>query len=849
MENKTRVAKLKQALKERILILDGAMGTMIQKENLTAKDFGKEEYDGCNEYLTITRPDVISKIHRLYLEAGADIIETNSFGATPLVLKEYNLEDQFETLNKKSAQLARSVADEFTTKNPNKTRFVAGSMGPTTKTLSLNSDISFDELSHQFYLQAKNLAIGGVDFFLVETCTDSLNIKAALSAIQKVNDELSLEIPIAISLTIEASGTMLAGQSPEAAIASFNHLDLIYIGINCATGPSQMRDHVRVISKMSNNPVSCAPNAGLPDENGNYLETPAMLAEVVAQFASSGFLNVVGGCCGTTPAHINAIFEAVKNISPRSLHKYEISYLSQIDFLEITNDKRPILVGERTNSIGSKKFRDLIAADKIEEAAEIAKSQIKTGADIIDICLANPDRNELVDMERFLKVVTKKIRVPIMIDSTDDKVIHKALTMCQGKAIINSINLEDGEKGFEKIVPLAKEFGAALVVGCIDDNKDDGMAKSRDRKLAIAKRSYDILVSKFKFPKEDIYFDPLVFPCATGDSNYSGLAIETIEGLRLIKKEFPASKSAIGLSNVSFGLPASGREVLNSVFLYHCTIAGLDLAIVNAEKLKRYATLSPEERTMAEDVLFNNHEDAVNIFTEYFRGKKSEQSKSNIENISVDKRIESYVIEGYKEFLIKDLDILSKSNSPLEIINGPLMNGMKEVGKLFNENKLIVAEVLQSAEVMKAAVDHLKQYMDKNSEAHHIGTMLLATVKGDVHDIGKNLVEIILSNNGFNVINLGIKISSDELIAAVNKYNPDMIGLSGLLVKSALQMESTAEDFSFAEIKTPIIVGGAALTRNFTESRIQEKYKSGKVYYAKDAMDGLKIALQIMNKN
>jgi len=846
MTRNQRVKELKDALAHRILVLDGAMGTAIQDKNLTDADFGGPELEGCNENLVITRPDVIQSIHENYLKAGADIIETNTFGGTPFVLGEYNLTPQAHLINFTAATLARKACDKFST--PEKPRFVAGSIGPTTKAISVTGGISFEDLSDNFYAQAKSLYEGGVDYFLLETCQDTRNVKAALIAIDKLMNEVpeSERLPIAVSVTIEPMGTMLAGQSIEALQASLAHLDLLYIGLNCATGPEFMTDHIRSLSALTHSRVACVPNAGLPDEDGKYIETPEMIGRILQRFGESGWINLLGGCCGTHTGHITVLSEIAKKLKPRVPPQNRVSSLSGIDYLDITEDQRPIIVGERTNMIGSRKFKRLIEENKFEEAAEIARAQVRQGAQIIDICFANPDRDEITDIEKFLLLVTKMVRVPLMIDSTDEKVIARALTYSQGKAIINSINLEDGEERFELVVPMAKKFGAALVVGTIDDDPQQGMGVTRERKLEIAKKSYDLLVNKYGVKPEDIYWDVLVFPCATGDKQYVGSAIETIEAIKLVKKEFPGTKTVLGVSNVSFGLPPAGREVLNSVFLYHCVQSGLDLAIVNSEKLERYASIPDEEKELANNLIYKCDDDQIAKFALHFRDAKP---KSNVDTdnskLTVEERLAKYIIEGTKEGLVRDLDLCLKNMKPLAIINGPLMKGMDEVGRLFNNNELIVAEVLQSAEAMKAAVNHLEQFMDKLDTAVR-GKVVLATVKGDVHDIGKNLVDIIFSNNGFKVINLGIKIPPEQLIAAVREHKPDIIGLSGLLVKSAQQMVLTANDFTQAKINTPILVGGAALTENFTNNKIAPAYDLGTVIYSKDAMSGLEYAKQIV---
>jgi 5-methyltetrahydrofolate--homocysteine methyltransferase len=620
--------------------------------------------------------------------------------------------------------------------------------------------------------------------------------------------------------------------------------------------------------------ISCYPNAGLPNEDGKYLETPQSLAEQLDRFANHGWLNLVGGCCGTTAEHIKAIAQMVEGKRPRatkaSAHR---AYYSGIELVEAEDSNRPLIVGERTNVIGSRAFKKLIAEEKWEQAAEIARQQVKNGAHIIDVCLQSTDRDEMKDIQPFYERLIRLVKAPIMIDTTDPRAIEQALTYCQGKSLINSINLEDGEEKFERVCPIARSYGAALIVGCIDEDKQQAQAFTRERKLAVAQRSVDLLTGKYGIPAEDIIIDPLVFPCATGDTNYIGGAIETIEALRLIKEKIPYVKTVLGISNISFGLPPSAREVINSVFLYYCTKAGLDLAIVNAQKLERFASIPEEERRLAESLLFNtppadgpnetlrlapedwrrqtpDQKAAINQFhiaaiTEFFR-HAVKKDKAKAAALPLNKRLANYIIEGTKEGLIEDLDRKrAEGSAPLDIINGPLMAGMSEVGRLFNNNELIVAEVLQSAEAMKAAVNYLESFMEK-AESSNRGKIILATVKGDVHDIGKNLVEIILSNNGYKVINLGIKVPPEKLIEAFREHSPDAIGLSGLLVKSAQQMVITAGDLREHQIRIPLLVGGAALSEKYTINKIAPAYGEA-VCYAKDAMTGLALMNQLMD--
>lgn len=838
-----RIQALRQALQERILVLDGAMGTAIQSYSLTAEDFGGPQYEGCNEHLVLTRPDVIEAIHRGYLEAGADIIETNTFGGTRIVLGEYGLEEQVEAINFTAAQLARRLADSFATAA--RPRFVAGSMGPGTKTISVTGGVTFEQVRQVYAEQARALIRGGVDVLYLETQQDTLNVKASLLGIDDAQRELGTHVPVVLSVSIETMGTMLAGQSIEALYVSVAHRDLLAIGMNCATGPDFMTDHLRTLSEISRFPISVFPNAGLPDEEGHYHESPEQLARKVERFCAEGWVNIIGGCCGTTATHIRALADVAQRYRPRRFEPARRCVVSGIEVQVIDEETRPVLVGERTNVLGSRKFKELVAAGDFEQAAEVGRAQVRKGAHILDVCLQDPDRNEVEDMRRFLEVLVKKVKVPLMIDSTDASVIEEALKRTPGKSIINSINLEEGEERFERVVPLARTYGAALVVGCIDENKEQAQAITRERKLEIALRSYELLTRKYGVAPEDIIFDALVFPVGTGDRNYIGSGLETIEGIRLIKQHLPDCKTILGISNVSFGLPPAGREVLNSVFLYHAVQAGLDLAIVNSEKLERYPTIPPEERQLAEDLIWWRGEDPVAAFTAYFRAKTRAPKMDVRRELPLDERLARYVVEGSKDGLFADLDEALKTRKPLEIINGPLMRGMDEVGRLFARNEMIVAEVLQSAEVMKAAVAYLEPHMEK-SETAVKGTVVLATVKGDVHDIGKNLVDIILGNNGFRIVNLGIKVPPEELIRAYRQHEPDIIGLSGLLVKSAQMMVVTAEDLKAAGIRCPILVGGAALSDRFTRLKIAPAYE-GLVAYARDAMAGLELANQLVD--
>jgi 5-methyltetrahydrofolate--homocysteine methyltransferase len=845
-----RTARLHAALQSRVLVLDGATGTALQAAQLTADDFGGPELEGCNEYLCVTRPDVVEGVSLGYLAAGCDIVETDSFGGTPLVLGEYGLADRAFELNRLAALLARSACAKHDT--PEKPRFVCGSMGPTTKAISVTGGITFEGLIENFRVQALGLMAGGADYLLLETAQDTRNVKAGLIGIERAFAQTGWKVPVAVSATIETTGTMLGGQDAEAFAVSMLHADLLYIGLNCATGPDLMTDHVRTLSEICRTRVACVPNAGLPNEEGRYTEGADVFERVFTRFLDAGWLNLVGGCCGTTAAHVAALARLVQGRKPRTVPHHRRSLVSGLEAVELSEAQRPVLVGERTNVLGSRKFKQLIQQGEHEAAAEVGRAQVKAGGQILDVCLQDPDRDEIGDMEGFLDRLIRLVKVPLMIDSTDAAVMERSLTYCQGKSILNSINLEDGRSRFEKVIPLARRFGAAVVVGLIDEK---GMAVTVERKVEVARRSFHILVEEMGVAPEDIWWDALVFPCGTGDAAYLGSAAQTIAGVAAVKELFPDSKTILGVSNVSFGLPNAGREVLNSVFLYHATKAGLDAAIVNTEKLARYADIPQEERDLAEALIFLPVGDieagnrAVETFTAHFRGRSSAAVKPRAD-LPLDQRIARAVVEGSKTGLEEDLnEALADPRwpSPLDIINGPLMTGMSEVGRLFNDNQLIVAEVLQSAEVMKAAVSQLEPHMEKTSDGSSSrGKVVLATVKGDVHDIGKNLVDIILSNNGFQVVNLGIKVPSERLIQAVREHQPDVIGLSGLLVKSAQQMVLTAGDLAAVGIDTPLLVGGAALTRRFTHRKIAQAY-TGLCTYAKDAMHGLKLVERLLD--
>jgi 5-methyltetrahydrofolate--homocysteine methyltransferase len=840
-----RARELRAALERRILILDGSMGSQLAAAGLAAADFGGPGQEGCFDVLPVTRPGLVAAVHERYLEAGADIIETCSFGALRHVLAEYGLADRVLELNRAAAALAGEAARRAA--SPRQPRFVAGAMGPGTKTITLTGGISFAEVAAAHGEQARGLLAGGVDLLLLETQQDTVNIKASLCGIADCFRSLGRRVPVILSASIEASGTMLGGQTAGALADSVAHWGLFGLGLNCALGPERMADHVRSLAALSPGFVACYPNAGLPDEEGRYGETPDSFAAKLAPFCGAGWLNIVGGCCGTTPEHIRAVALMASAHRPRRAAPAKRWSVSGLGSLNVAEEKRPILVGERANVVGSRLFKELIVKEDFMAAAEVGRRQVRNGAQILDVCVANSDRDEGRDMARLLERLAPAVRAPIMIDSTDPAVLETALQRCPGKCLINSVNLEAGETRFAAVAALVHRYGAALVVGTIDEDKAQGMALTRQRKLAIARRSHELLVRKYGLAEEDLYFDCLVFPAATGDGKYYGSAAETVAALRLVKEALPGCKTVLGVSNVSFGLPPAGREVLNAVFLRRCVEAGLDLAIVNAEKLARDDDIPAAERCLAEDLLdwkgpgdqaFPAGFDAVADFTAHFRQVKAKVPVA-CRQLPAAERVRLAVVRASREGLEAALAELLQDTAPLAIVNGPLMSGMAEVGRLFAANELIVAEVLQCAEVMKAAVGFLAPSLAGRPAASR-GIIALATVKGDVHDIGKNLVHIILKNNGYEVVDLGIKADAEAILEGLRRSRAQALGLSGLLVRSCQEMSLAAEELARAGMDVPIVAGGAALSARFVAAKIAPRCPNP-VFYAKDAMAGLAI--------
>jgi 5-methyltetrahydrofolate--homocysteine methyltransferase len=837
MRSPTRTAALAGLLNQRIVVLDGATGTALAALDLTAEDYGGEARFGCYEALVLNRPDAVLELHRSYLQAGADIVETDTFGATPVVLVEYGLARRCKEINRRAAELARKACAEFEGKGKKRPRFVAGSIGPTTKSLTLTGGITFPELVKSYTSQVEGLAEGGADVLLIETSQDPLNLKAALIACR----DAAPGLPVAVSATLEPTGTTLGGQTIEAVAVTVEPWQPLWVGINCSTGPGPMTEHVRALAALTPSFVSVVPNAGIPDGEGHYRESPEDLARTIERFAASGWVNLIGGCCGTTPEHIRRLREVADRHARRESPPYDPARLAGGEVVDLVQEPPPLLVGERTNVLGSRKFKNLVREGRFAEAAEIGRRQVRGRAGVLDVCLADPETDEKASMVAAVTELRRAVRVPLMVDSTDPEVMAAALELIPGRPVLNSVNLEDGGSRLDQVAALARRFGAAVVAGCIDEHPSDGMARTAERKLEVAARLLERLEAA-GLRRREVLLDALVFPAATGDPKFRAAAADTVRGVKLIKEKLPGALTLLGISNVSFGVPPSGREVLNAVFLHHCVEAGLDAAIVNTEQLVRFPTLEREEVKLAEDVLFSGEKAAIDAFVARYRQLRPRVPFVD-RHMPAAKRLRRMVVEGARIGLDQTLEELLTRSTPLDIINGPMMAGMAEVGRLFGAGKLIVAEVLVSAEVMQAGVDYLKPYMTGDETASR-GSLLIATVRGDVHDIGKNLVGIIFSTNGYKVVDLGVQCPSERLIEAWRQQRTSLIGLSGLLVRSAHQMVATAEDLRAAGIEVPLLVGGAALSPSFTTDRIAPAY-GGTVRYASDAMAGLAIAIEL----
>ena len=834
-----------------VLVFDGGMGTNLQTQNLTADDFGGAEYEGCNEYLVHTKPEAIEKVHRGFLEAGADVIETDTFGGTAIVLGEYDLQDKAYYLNKVAAELARRVATEYST--PEKPRFVAGSMGPGTKLPTLGH-IDYDTLKNAYVEQAEALYDGGVDLLLVETCQDVLQIKAALNAIEEVFAKKGDRLPLMVSVTMEQMGTMLVGTEIGAAVAILERYPIDILGLNCATGPDLMKPHIKYLSENSPFIVSCIPNAGLPENVGgqaHYKLTPMELRMSLMHFVEDLGVQIVGGCCGTRYEHIQQLAEMTKDLTPKERnYRYEPSAASIYSTQPYIQDNSFLIVGERLNASGSKKCRDLLNAEDWDSLVSLAKSQVKEGAHVLDVNVDYVGRDGVRDMRELASRVVNNVNLPLMLDSTEWQKMEAGLKVAGGKCILNSTNYEDGEERFFKVVELAKKYGAGIVVGTIDE---DGMGRTADKKFAIAKRAYHAIID-YGIPAHEIFFDPLVLPVSTGIEEDRENGKATVEAVKRIREELPGCHILLGLSNVSFGLNPAARQVLNSVFLHETMAVGLDAAIVSASKILPLSKIDPEHQKVCQDLIFDRREfdgevctyDPLTKLTTLFEGKTTKRDRSNDANLPIDERLKQHIIDGERLGLEEALAKALETYPPLEIINTFLLDGMKVVGELFGSGQMQLPFVLQSAQTMKAAVAYLEPFMDKeDSNGSGKGTFVIATVKGDVHDIGKNLVDIILSNNGYKVINLGIKQPVEAIVEAYEQYKPDCIAMSGLLVKSTAFMKDNLETFNEKGITVPVILGGAALTPKFVHQDCQNTYK-GKVVYGRDAFADLHFMDKLM---
>jgi len=845
-------------LKERVIVYDGGMGTLIQRHAPTVDDYwGKE---GCNELLTLSRPDIISSIHAAYFEAGADVVETNSFGSTRVVLAEYQIEDRTRELNIAAARLAKEVAQQFSTSA--KPRFVAGSIGPTTKLPSLGH-IGYDALAEMYREQAGALIEGGVDLLLIETCQDLLQAKIALAACHDVIRASGRKLPIQVQVTLEATGTMLLGSEIGAALAVLECFNPDVVGLNCATGPAEMKDAVRFLCQNATSAVSVLPNAGLPQNEGGhavYKLTPQELASFQRRFVVEYGVRVVGGCCGTTPDHIRAVAEAVANLTPaaRNVKRQSVA-ASAFSALPLEIDGQPVVVAEEMNTTTRvEHFRNMVRAGDYDGILALGKELVSDGSQVLDLCCAIVGEDEAAYMNGVLDKLATRITAPVMVDSTEAEVIEEALKRIPGKPIINSINLEDGEKRTSKVLPMALRYGAAVIALTIDE---EGMALTADKKVAIAKRICDLAVNKYGLHPQDLIFDALTLPISTGQEDYRSAGIETLEAVRRIKQELPECKTILGVSNVSFGLTAYSRRVLNSVFLKEAVDRGLDMAIVNYSKIYPLYKIPDREVELARKLIFQDKSegDPLQVYMAHFAaiGKAGSVVEEQVamESLSTEEKLKQLIIRGErsighgdtKQSLVDVIDVALEKYTPLELINTVLLDGMKTVGELFGARKMQLPSVLDSAAVMKAAVAHLEPKMER-VEGSQKGTIVLATVKGDVHDIGKNLVDIILTNNGYKVVNLGIKQPGDVILKAAFEHNADAIGLSGLLVKSTLEMKYVVQDLERMGKTIPVICGGAALTRKYVEDDLRRETRAS-VYYAEDAFAGLHVMSDLTSED
>ena len=839
-----------QAVRERVVIYDGAMGTNIQKRNPTLDDFwGKEN---CSEVLVLSRPDIIREIHADFFRVGCDVVETNTFGGTRIVLNEFELGDRVSEINIAAARLAREVAQQFS--SDSRPRFVAGSMGPSTKLPSLGQ-ISFDDMLDAYEEQALALIEGGVDVLLVETCQDLLQAKigaiACIEAMRKAGKRLPLQVQVTLQ---DQSGTMLLGTEIGAALTALEPLDIDIIGINCATGPAEMNDAVRYLGVNSSKDVSVLPNAGLPENVGGvavFKLTPEELATYHKHFVKDYGVRIVGGCCGTTPEHLKAVVDAVAGVEPAKRDvKPTAAASSAYTSVPLDLDPKPLIVAEEMNTTTRvEHFRNLVRGKKYDDILQLAKKLVNDGSHMLDLCCAIVGEDEKGYISSILEKIATRVPAPILVDSTEADVVEEALKRIPGKAIINSINLEDGEKRTSKVLPMAKRYGAALIALTIDE---DGMALTADKKVAIAHRIFDLATKKYGIHPSGLIFDALTLPISTGQEEYRTAGIETLNAIERIKKELPEVKTILGVSNISFGLDTYPRRVLNSVFMHEAVDHGLDMAIVNYTKVYPLYKIPQEEVELARRLIYRDDKDGdpLQRYMQHFagtKGKAQAATTAHVDTLSVEDKLKFSIINGEKAVgegaqrkTLEDLlEEAMQQYTPLELINTVLLDGMKTVGDLFGARKMQLPSVLDSAGVMKQAVAYLEPKMEKKAGSQK-GTIVLATVKGDVHDIGKNLVDIILTNNGYRVVNLGIKQPGDSIIHAAQEHRADAIGLSGLLVKSTLEMKYVIQDLERQKLEFPVICGGAALTRKYVEDDLRREY-SNAVFYADDAFAGLHI--------
>ena len=837
--------KINEIIKNKVLIIDGAMGTQLQIANITQEQwfYNGVDLEGCNELLNETAPDILRFIHDEYAKNGANLLTTNTFGTMPWVLDEYDIGDKAYELSRLGAVLVKQTCEEFSTQeNP---KFVLGSIGPGTKLPSLGH-ITYDEMYEGYKEVAKGLVDGGVDIFLLETCQDPLQIKAALHAL---NDQAPF-IPIMVSVTIELTGTMLIGTDAATISAILEPFNILSLGFNCGTGPKQVHKHIKTLSQNSKFPISIHANAGLPQNRGGVPYYPMDANEftkIQKEFLEINGVCFLGGCCGTTPAHIEALSKAIKNIKPKKPCGFQVASLASLfGTVALKQDPSPMLIGERSNATGSKAFKNLLKANDYEGTLSVGQQQVRAGAHIIDVSVGFAGRDEKKDMDKVISLYSQKIPLPIMVDSTQIYALEAGLKQIGGRAIINSVNLEDGEDKFDKVCALAKKHGAALVCLVIDEV---GMAKSKEEKIKVAQRIYDLCINRHGFKEEDLVFDMLTFTIGSGDDEYRTAGVETLEAIREFQIMHPNVGTTLGLSNISFGLDIKARAYLNSIYLNYCVKAGLSTAIVNVKHILPLNKISKEDKKACDDLIFNNHEngDPLFKFIDHFSNVEDQEEESDEEyqKLSPKGKVEKLLLDGDKDRLLPLVDELRLKVKPEVIVNEWLIDGMKIIGELFGSGQMQLPFVLQSAETMKATVDKLNPYLPKEQKASET-VLILGTVKGDVHDVGKNLVDIILSNNGFKVINIGIKANINDFIIAVKKNNAQAIGMSGLLVKSTAVMKDNLDELKAEGIDIPVLLGGAALTKAFVNDFCRPIY-DGPIFYCRDAFDGV-ISMQRIEK-